>query len=147
MIVRLARSSVVTLLVVGLVAVGGPSSAPESSSGPEISNFTIDPPFASSNGAARIRFEFRGAEGGLRAATLVAKPDRGTWRTSVLEEPVNRAIAALGPVSDGIVEATGQHQSGYTAQQRGTTNLYELRVTDRAGRKSNALRVELEVRP
>ena len=93
-----------------------------------------------------MRFEFRGAEGGLRHATLLAKPDMGSWRTSVLQEPVNRAIAALGPVSEGVVEAVGQHQSGYAPAQRGTTNLYELQVTDRAGRKSNVLRAALDVR-
>ena len=57
------------------------------SAAPEISNLTIDPPFASPGGVAR-----------------------------------------------------------YASEQRGTTNLYELRVTDRAGRKSNALSVSLEVR-
>ena len=118
MIVRLARSSIVTLLVVGLVVVGGPSSAPESSSGPEISNFTIDPPFASSNGAARIRFEFRGAEGGLQAATLVAKPDRGTWRTSVLEEPVIRAsvFRTLEAGSDSGALRGGDYRKAGRAQ-------------------------------
>ena len=112
----------------------------------EISNFTIDPPFASPGGVARIRFEFRGAEGGLKSATLVAKPATGTWRTSVFEERVNAAIAALGAVAEGVVEVDARHQSGYSPAQRGTTNLYELRVTDRAGRKSNSLTVSLEVK-
>ena len=34
----------------------------------------------------------------------------------------------------------------YAREQHGTTNLYELQVTDKAGRKSNALTVALEVR-
>src|SRR2546425_677664 len=80
MFARFSRAFAVTLLVVGLVVVTGRPSTPESSSGPEISNFAIEPPFAWSNGPARIRFDFRGAEGGLRTATLLAKPDIGTWR-------------------------------------------------------------------
>ena len=134
------------LFLVALLIIGGGAAGSEPTSGPEIANFTIDPPFASPSGAARIRFEFRGADGGLRGAALLAKPDMGTWRVSVFQELVNRAIAALGPVSQGVVETSGQHQSGYSPAQRGTTNLYELRVTDRAGRKSNVLRVALEVR-
>ena len=112
----------------------------------EIANFTIEPPVASPDGAARIRFEFRGAQGGLKAATLVAKAATGPWRTSLFEAPVNRAITALGTASEGVVEAEGRHGGSYTAAQRGTRNLYELRVTDRAGRTSSTLSVSLEVR-
>ena len=124
----------------------GCASSPERLGGPVISNFTIDPPVATPGGTARIRFEFRGAEGGLRDAALLAKPSGGRWRPSVLQEPVNRAITALGAASEGVVEAAARHQEQYAAEQRGTTNLYELRVTDRAGRQSNALVVTLEVR-
>src|SRR5262245_27321517 len=97
----------------------------------EIANFTIEPPVASPGGPARIRFEFRNAQGGLKSATLVARPASGTWRTSVFEALVTRAIGALGTVSEGVVEVEGQHQGGYSPAQRGTTNSYELRVTDR----------------
>jgi hypothetical protein len=112
----------------------------------EISNFTIEPPVASPGGIARIRFEFRGARDGLKAATLVAKPASGSWRTSLFEALVNQAIAKLGNVADGVVEVEGRHQSGYAPAQHGTVNLYELRVIDRAGRQSNALTVSLPVR-
>jgi len=112
----------------------------------EIANFTIEPPVASPGGPARIRFEFRHAQGGLKSATLVARPATGPWRTSVFEALVTRAISALGTVSEGVVEVEGQHQGGYSPAQRGTTTSYELRVTDRAGRQSNALGVSLEVR-
>jgi hypothetical protein len=139
--------SIAVLLAITPMALPGPARGQaRESAAPEISNFTIDPPFASPGGVARIRFEFRGAQGGLRNATLVAKPATGTWRTSAFEEPVNRAIAALGTASEGVVEAEGRHGSSYAPEQRGTTNLYELRVTDRAGRKSNTLSVSLEVR-
>ena len=101
---------------------------------------------ATPGGPARIRFEFRGAQGGLRDATLLAKPAGSPWRRSVLEEPVNRAIASLGPSAEGVVEASGRHQGSYAREQHGTTNIYELQVTDRVGRKSNALTATLEVR-
>ncbi len=144
---RLNRSLLVMFGALGFVTVVGTALSFGANTGPEISNFTIEPKVAWSNVPVRIRFEFRGAEGGLRAATLLAKPDMGTWRTSIFEEAVNRAVAAFGSAPDGVVEASSQHQSGYSSQQRGTTNSYELRVTDRAGRKSNALRVDLDVRP
>ncbi len=99
---------------------------------------------AAPGGPARIRFEFHGAQGGLRDATLLAKPAGSPWRRSVLEEPVNRAIASLGPSAEGVVEASGRHQGSYAREQHG--NLYELQVTDKAGRKSNALTAALEVR-
>ena len=139
-VIRCGLVALCALVVTGVSAFG-------ETVGPEIGNFTIEPRVAWSNVPVRIRFEFRGAEGGLRTALLVAKPDGGTWRTSVFEEDVNKAIAAFGPASEGVIEASSQHQGGYSARQRGTTNLYELRVTDRAGRNSNALHVALEVRP
>ena len=130
--------------LLGLVASAGGQARAD---GPlEISNFTIEPPFASPGGAARIRFEFRGAQGGLKSATLVARPATGPWRTSVFEAVVNQAISALGGAAEGVVVAEGRHQGGYTPAQRGTTNLYELRVTDRAGRQSNTVSASLEVR-
>jgi hypothetical protein len=141
------RRLLATLCAIALVSVAGSASTLGASGEPEITSFTIEPNVAWSNVPVRIRFEFRGAEGGLRSAVLVAQPAGGSWRTSVFEDAVNRAIAAYGPASEGAIEAASHHQSGYSAQQRGTTNVYELRVTDRAGRKSNALRVTLDVRP
>jgi hypothetical protein len=142
----LAGGMAVLVAIAPMTLPGSARGQARESAAPEISNLTIDPPFASPGGVARIRFEFRGAQGGLRNATFVAKPATGTWRTSAFEEPVNRVIVALGTTSAGVVEAEGRHASRYAPEQRGTINLYELRVTDRAGRKSNALSVSLEVR-
>ena len=111
-----------------------------------IRGFSIDPPIASPRGPARIRFEFEGAEGGLERVILRASAAGGAWRTSVFEAAVNEAIARLGPVSSGVVETTARHQHGYGRAQQGTQNAYELQVLDRAGRRSNVLVVELEVR-
>jgi hypothetical protein len=129
-----------------MLVAGSGTLAPSPGGGPAISKFTIEPPVATPNGPVRIRFEFQGAQGGLRDATLLAKPAGSSWRRSVLEEPINRAIAALGSSADGVVEASGRHQGTYAREQHGTTNLYELQVTDKAGRKSNALTAALEVR-
>ena len=112
----------------------------------ELISFTIDPPYASPGGMARIRFEFRGAAGGLVSAQLLARPASGTWRRSLFEDAVNRAITALGPLERGTVEAIAQHAARYAPEQRGTSNEYELRLVDRTGRKSNALTVSLPVR-
>ena len=131
--------------MVTLVLTTGCASTTDRLAGPVISKFTIDPPVATPGGVARITFEFRSAEGGLREAMLWAKPVRGTWRESVLQESVNRAIATLGAASQGVVAAAGRHQEQYAPEQRGTTILYELRVTDRAGRTSNPLTVTLDV--
>ena len=115
-------------------------------SGPAIANFTITPPVVRPGGIAEIRFEYRNAQGGLREAALLARPASGTLRASVFQETVNRAIADLPPASEGIVVAAGRHQSGYSRAQDGTKNYYQLQVTDRAGRPSNVLEIELEVR-
>jgi hypothetical protein len=128
------------------VLVAGSGTVSPSPEGPVISHFTIEPPIATPGGPARIRFEFRGAQGGLRSATLLAKPSGSSWRRSVLEEVVNRAIGGLGPSADGAVEASGRHQGTYAREQHGTTTLYELQVIDKAGRKSNTLTAALEVR-
>jgi hypothetical protein len=131
---------------VAVLVAGSGTLSPSPGGGPLIAKFTIEPPVATPGGPARIRFEFRDAQGGLREATLRAKPAGSSWRRSMLEEPVNRAIASLGPSAEGMVEASGRHQGTYTREQHGTTNLYELQVTDKAGRKSNALTAALEVR-
>jgi hypothetical protein len=115
-------------------------------SGPAIANFTITPPVVRPGGIAEIRFEYRNAQGGLREATLLARPASGTLRASVFQETVNRAIADLPPASEGIVVAAGRHQAGYSPAQHGTKNYYQLQVTDHAGRPSNVLGIELEVR-
>ena len=115
-------------------------------SGPAIANFTITPPVVRPGGIAEIRFEYRNAQGGLREAALLARPASGTLRASVFQETVNRAIADLPPASEGIVVAAGRHQSGYSRAQDGTKNYYQLQVTDHAGRPSNVLGIELEVR-
>jgi hypothetical protein len=114
--------------------------------GPTIANFTITPPVARPGDVAEIRFEYRNAQGGLREAALRARPASGTLRTSVFQETVNRAIADLSPASEGVVVAAGRHQTGYSPAQHGTKNYYQLQVTDRAGRRSNVLGIELEVR-
>ena len=113
-----ARRSAMSL-VMGLSLATACVSGPERLPGPVISNFTIEPPVATPGGAARVRFEFRGAEGGLRT---------------------------LGTAAQGVVDATGRHQEQYAPEQRGPTILYELRVTDRAGRPGNPPTVSLEVR-
>jgi hypothetical protein len=114
--------------------------------GPTIANFTMTPPVVRPGGAAEIRFEYRNAQGGLREAALLARPASGTLRTSVFQETVNRAIADLPPASEGVVVAAGRHQSGYSPAQHGTKNYYQLQVTDHAGRQSNVLGIELEIR-
>ncbi len=115
-------------------------------SGPAIANFTITPPVVRPGDIAEIRFEYRNAQGGLREAALLARPASGTLRVSVFQETVNRAIADLPPASEGVVVAAGRHQSGYSPAQHGTKNYYQLQVTDHAGRPSNVLGIELEVR-
>jgi len=115
-------------------------------SGPAIANFTITPPVVRPGDIAEIRFEYRNAQGGLREAALLARPASGTLRVSVFQETVNRAIADLPPASEGVVVAAGRHQSGYSPAQHGTKNCYQLQVTDHAGRPSNVLGIELEVR-
>ncbi len=115
-------------------------------SGPAIANFTITPSLVRPGGIAEIRFEYRNAQGGLREAALLARPASGTLRVSVFQETVNRAIADLPPASEGVVVAAGRHQSGYSPAQHGTKNYYQLQVTDHAGRPSNVLGIELEVR-
>jgi len=114
--------------------------------GPTIAKFTIAPSVVRPGGVAEIRFEYRDAQGGLREAALLARPASGTLRTSVFQETVNRAIAGLPPASEGVVVAAGRHQSGYSPAQNGTKNYYQLQVTDRAGRRSNVLGIELEIR-
>jgi hypothetical protein len=126
-----------------LVASAGVAAQP---SGPAIVNFTITLPVVRPGGVAEIRFEYRNAQGGLREAALLARPASGTLRASVFQETVNRAIADLPPASEGVVVATGRHQSGYSRAQDGTKNYYQLQVTDHAGRPSNVLGIELEVR-
>jgi hypothetical protein len=113
--------------------------------GPTIAKFTITPPVVRPGDVAEIRFEYRNAEGGLREAALLARPASGALRTSVFQEPVNRVIADLPPASEGVVAAAGRHQSGYSPAQNGTKNYYQLQVTDRAGRRSNVLGIELEI--
>jgi len=115
-------------------------------SGPAIANFTITPPVVRPGDIAEIHFEYRNAQGGLREAALLARPASGTLRVSVFQETVNRAIADLPPASEGVVVAAGRHQSGYSQAQHGTKNYYQLQVTDHAGRPSNVLGIELEVR-
>ena len=115
-------------------------------SGPAIANFTITPPVVRLGDIAEIRFEYRNAQGGLREGALLARPASGTMRASVFQETVNRAIADLPPASEGVVVAAGRHQSGYSPAQHGTKNYYQLQVTDHAGRPSNVLGIELEVR-
>jgi len=115
-------------------------------SGPAIANFTITPPVVRPGDIAEIHFEYRNAQGGLREAALLARPASGTLRVSVFQEIVNRAIADLPPASEGVVVAAGRHQSGYSPAQHGTKNYYQLQVTDHAGRPSNVLGIELEVR-
>ena len=115
-------------------------------SGPAIANFTITPPVVRPGDIAEIHFEYRNAQGGLREAALLARPASGTLRASVFQETINRAIADLPPASEGVVVAAGRHQSGYSPAQHGTKNYYQLQVTDHAGRPSNVLGIELEVR-
>ena len=129
------------LLLFASCSVPAPGQAPLA-----IRGFSIDPPIASPGGPARIRFEFEGAEGGLERVILRASAAGGAWRTSVFEAAVNEAIARLGPVSRGVVVTTARHQHSYGRAQQGTQNAYELQVLDRAGRRSNVLVVELEVR-
>jgi hypothetical protein len=136
------RSFLISAPVV-LVASAGVAAQP---SGPAIANFTITPPVVRPGDIAEIRFEYRNAQGGLREAALLARPASGTLRTSVFQETVNRAIAGLPPASEGVVVAAGRHQSGYSPAQHGTKNYYQLQVTDHAGRPSNVLGIELEVR-
>ena len=126
-----------------LVASVGVAAQP---SGPAIANFTITPPVVRPGGVAEIRFEYRNAQGGLREAALLARPASGTLRASVFQETINRAIADLPSASEGVVVAAGRHQSGYSRAQDGTKNYYQLQVTDHAGRPSNVLGIELEVR-
>jgi hypothetical protein len=137
------RRCFLTTAPVVLAASAGVAAQP---SGPAIANFTITPPVVRPGGIAEIRFEYRNAQGGLREATLLARPASGTLRASVFQETVNRAIADLPPASEGIVVAAGRHQSGYSPAQHGTKNYYQLQVTDHAGRPSNVLGIELEVR-
>ncbi len=115
-------------------------------SGPAIANFTITPPVVRPGDIAEIHFEYRNAQGGLREAALLARPASGSLRVSVFQETVNRAIADLPPASEGVVVAAGRHQSGYSPAQHGTKNYYQLQVTDHAGRPSNVLGIELEIR-
>jgi hypothetical protein len=63
----------------------------------------------------------------LREANTLRETGRRYVASIRVPGPVSRAIAALDLASDGM-------------------NLYELRITERAGRKSNALNVALEVR-
>jgi hypothetical protein len=137
------RRRFLTSALVILVASSAVAAQP---SGPTIANFTITPPVVRPGDVAEIRFEYRNAQGGLREAALLARPASGTLRTSVFQETVNRAIADLPPASEGVVVAAGRHQTGYSPAQRGTKNYYQLQVTDRAGRRSNVLEIELEVR-
>jgi hypothetical protein len=134
-------------LLTGALAILVESSAAAAQpTGPMISNFTITPPVVRPGDVAEIRFEYRNAQGGLREAALLARPASGTLRTSVFQETVNRAIADLPPASEGVLVVTGRHQTGYGPAQHGTKNYYQLQVTDRAGRRSNVLELELEVR-
>jgi hypothetical protein len=137
------RRHFLTSALVVLVASSAVAAQP---SGPTIANFTITPPVVRPGGVAEIRFEYHNAQGGLREAALLARPASGTLRTSVFQETVNRAIADLPPASEGVVVAAGRHQTGYSPAQHGTKNYYQLQVTDRAGRRSNVLEIELEVR-
>jgi hypothetical protein len=114
--------------------------------GPTIANFTITPPVVRPGNVVEIRFEYRNAQGGLRQATLLARPASGTLRTSLFQDAVNRAIDDLSPASEGVVVAVGRHQAGYSQAQHGTKNYYQLQVIDHAGRHSNVLGIELEVR-
>jgi hypothetical protein len=133
-------------LTSALVVLAASSASAAQPSGPTIANFTITPPVARTGHVAEIRFEYRNAQAGLREAALLARPASGTLRTSAFKETVNRAIAGLPPASEGIVVAAGRHQAGYSPVQHGTKNYYQLQVTDRAGRLSNVLGIELEVR-
>jgi hypothetical protein len=137
------RRHVLTSALVVLVASSAVAAQPN---GPTIVNFTITPPVVRPGDVAEIRFEYRDAQGGLRDAALLARPASGTLRTSVFQESVNRAIADLPAASEGVVVAAGRHQTGYSPAQHGTKNYYQLQVTDRAGRRSNVLEIELEVR-
>ena len=137
------RRSFLLSAPVVLVASAGVAAQP---SGPAIANFTITPPVVRPGGVAEIRFEYRNAQGGLREAALLARPASGILRASVFQETVNRAIADLPPASEGVVVAAGRHQSGYSPAQHGTKNYYQLQVTDHAGRPSNVVGIELEVR-
>jgi|SRR5215468_3816139 len=132
-------TSALVILVASSVVAAQPS-------GPTIAKFTITPPVVRPGDVAEIRFEYRDAQGGLREAAVLARPASGTLRTSVFQEAVNRAIADLAPASEGVVVAAGRHQSGYSPAQNGTKNYYQLQVTDRAGRRSNVLGIELEIR-
>ena len=137
------RRSFLLSAPVVLVASAGVAAQP---SGPAIANFTITPPVVRPGGVAEIRFEYRNAQGGLREAALLARPASGILRASVFQETVNRAIADLPPASEGVVVAAGRHQSGYSRAKDGTKNYYQLQVTDHAGRPSNVVGIELEVR-
>jgi hypothetical protein len=132
-------TSALVILVASSVVAAQPS-------GPTIAKFTITPPVVRPGDVAEIRFEYRDAQGGLREAALLARPASGALRTSVFQETINRAIADLPPASEGVVVAAGRHQSGYSPAQNGTKNYYQLQVTDRAGRRSNVLGIELEIR-
>ena len=132
-------TSALVILVASSVIAAQPS-------GPTIAKFTITPPVIRPGDVAEIRFEYRDAQGGLREAALLARPASGALRTSVFQEPVNRVIADLPPATEGAVVAAGRHQSGYSPAQNGTKNYYQLQVTDRAGRRSNVLGIELEIR-
>jgi hypothetical protein len=142
-LVACIRWRILTSALVILVASSVVAAQP---SGPTIAKFTITPPVARPGDVAEIRFEYSNAEGGLREAALLARPASGALRTSVFQEPVNRVIADLQPASEGVVVAAGRHQSGYSPAQNGTKNYYQLQVTDRAGRRSNVLGIELEIR-
>lgn len=131
--------SALAILVASSVVAAQPS-------GPTIANFTITPPVVRPGSVAEIRFEYRHAQGGLREATVLARPASGTLRPSVFQEVVNRVIADLPPASEGAIVAVGRHQAGYRPAQHGTKNYYQLQVTDRAGRSSNVLGIELEIR-
>ena len=132
--------------LLALLILAASSAATAQPSGPTIDGFTITPPVVRPGDVAEIRFEYRNAQGGLREAALLARPASGTLRTSVFQETVNRAIADLPPASEGVVVAAGRHQGGYSPAQQGTKNYYQLQVTDRAGRRSNVLGIELEVK-
>ena len=132
-------TSALVVLVASSVVAAQPS-------GPTIAKFTITPRVVRPGDVVEIRFEYRDAEGGLREAALLARPASGALRISVFQEPVNRAIADLPQASEGVVVAAGRHQSGYGPAQNGTKNYYQLQITDRAGRRSNVLGIELEIR-
>src|SRR3981081_3087712 len=96
------------LLFLAAVLVAGSGTVSPSPEGPVTSHFTIEPPIATPGGPGPSCFQCRGAQGGLRSAPLLAKPSGSSWRRSVLEEVVNRAIGGLGPSAARPAEAPGR---------------------------------------